>query len=137
MACGYSRSGSEVVECPPLISEMLQGAGALYSTVGDLLRWDEALHSNRLAGPETTHEMFTPGLQEFGFGWFRSRVVGRMAWAHNGSISGFGCRVVRFPDEHVYIVVLGNFDWIRPDEIVAELSRLVFASERHEKRREP
>jgi hypothetical protein len=72
--------------------------------------------------------MFTPFKDDFCYGWFRSRLAGRLAFQHNGSVSGFACRVARFPEERAYIVVLSNFDWARPDQIVDQLSRIVFPS---------
>jgi CubicO group peptidase (beta-lactamase class C family) len=126
VASGYSRQDSRIMNCFPPPTEMLQGAGGLYSTVGDMFAWDEALTLHRLVRAQTQEKMFTPFKNDFGYGWFRGRVAGHMAFLHGGSVSGFGCRVARFPDERVYIVVLSNFDWVKPDRIVNELGGIVF-----------
>jgi CubicO group peptidase (beta-lactamase class C family) len=127
VASGYSRQDSRIMNCFPPPTEMLQGAGGLYSTVGDMFAWDEALTSHRLVRAQTQEKMFTPFKNDFGYGWFRGRVAGHMAFLHGGSVSGFGCRVARFPDERVYIVVLSNFDWVKPDRIVNELGGIIFS----------
>jgi hypothetical protein len=43
-------------------------AGALYSTVGDLLLWDGALYGERLLPPNLRNLLFKPHLENYGFG---------------------------------------------------------------------
>jgi CubicO group peptidase (beta-lactamase class C family) len=101
-ASGYSRGTNGIVNCAYLEMEIPHAAGALYSTVHDLLLWDESIHTKQLVSA--------------GYGW-------RMLV---GGINGFGSCVRRHPDEHVYFVVLSNFDWIDPAKITSELSKMFF-----------
>ena len=40
----------------------------MYSTVDDLLRWDEAWRGNKILSEESKRRMMTPGLGNYGFG---------------------------------------------------------------------
>src|SRR5262249_38143191 len=44
-------------------------AGSLYSTVEDLYRWDRALYTDKVLGSEWKKKMFTPFLNNYGYGW--------------------------------------------------------------------
>ena len=45
------------------------GAGALYSTVRDLYRWDRALYGDELLPEKYRQLMFTPNKGNYGYGW--------------------------------------------------------------------
>jgi len=53
-----------------------QGEDGVYSTVGDLLKWDRILYTDKLVSKATLEEAFTPGVlnngdsTDYGFGWF-------------------------------------------------------------------
>src|SRR5439155_9038937 len=59
-AAGYSRRGTNIVNCIPFAMDTPHAAGALYSTVQDMLIWDGALYSDRLVSARTLETMFTP-----------------------------------------------------------------------------
>jgi CubicO group peptidase (beta-lactamase class C family) len=44
-------------------------AGAIYSTVGDMWKWDQALRDKRLLDGELERLMYTPGMGDYAFGW--------------------------------------------------------------------
>ena len=44
-------------------------AGALYSTVEDLYKWDQALYTDKLLPNDLKQRIFTPGLEHYGYGW--------------------------------------------------------------------
>ena len=48
-------------------------AGALYSTVLDLLKWDRALDSEKLVSRKSLDAMFTPFKNGYGYGWAINR----------------------------------------------------------------
>ncbi|QNU67393.1 beta-lactamase family protein [Ruminiclostridium herbifermentans] len=45
-------------------------AGGIYSTVEDLYKWNKALNTNKLITNESLKEMFTPHVENYGYGWF-------------------------------------------------------------------
>ena len=65
---------------------METGDGGVYSTVKDLLRFDQALYTHALVGQQTLAEAFTPapvrkGLNTYGFGWnIAADATGKRVW---------------------------------------------------------
>lgn len=106
-AIGY---GSVGVPAPPLDTSTLFSAGALYSTVEDLYRWDQALSSDVLLSAALRSQMFTPFLRDYAFGWKVDRPGDRLRMSHPGLIDGFATYIARYPDDHVTVIVLGNLD---------------------------
>jgi CubicO group peptidase (beta-lactamase class C family) len=123
--------GTNIVNCIPFAMDLPYSAGALYSTVGDMLIWDQALYSDRLVTAKSLEAMFTE-YQSWGYcyGWFHGKVgdSDRVGYGHGGRISGFVTQVNRFPKERVYVVVFSNFDWANSSEIADTLSLIFFDS---------
>jgi CubicO group peptidase (beta-lactamase class C family) len=112
---------------PPYISMTLPfAAGGLYSTVGDLLVWDQALYADKPLRAKSLRQMFTPALDDYGFGWVITKDRGhRFIW-HNGEINGFRSMISRYTDDHLTIIVLSN-DQVAPVERMAsDLAGLYF-----------
>lgn len=123
-ASGYSKDGTEIVNCIPFAMDTPHAAGALYSTVGDLLKWDHALYTDQLLPGDSIAQMFEPFTGEtadgsvsskdagqYCYGWFKKKRKDRVCFYHIGGISGFATVVMRCPEEHLYIAVLSNFEW--------------------------
>ena len=89
-------------------------AGGLYSTVDDLLRWDQALDSGALIRPDTVAAAFRPatvngGRQvRYGFGWMLGTHRGLREVGHGGDISGYNAYIARYPDQRFTVIVLSN-----------------------------
>jgi CubicO group peptidase (beta-lactamase class C family) len=90
------------------------GAGALYSTTGDLLRWNEAVFGGKVLKKETLRVAFTPvkladgSTKNYGYGWGISEKRGIRIISHGGGLQGFQCNLAHAPDQKVTIVVLCN-----------------------------
>ncbi|MEZ0277014.1 MAG: DUF3471 domain-containing protein, partial [Roseimicrobium sp.] len=96
------------------------GAGELYSTVGDLFRWDEAVYNGRVLKPESLKKAHTPlkdypdapkgdsSDTNYAYGWVVAEVRGLKSIWHNGGLDGFTSELRRFPDQKVSIVILSN-----------------------------
>lgn len=91
-------------------------AGAMVSTIGDLVKWNVALDRDQLLNSATKEAMWTPSsntLQrpsKYGFGWFIDTVEGHKNIGHGGSTSGFSASLQRFPDDHLAVIILANTD---------------------------
>ena len=102
-------------------------AGALYSTLDDLLVWQRALHGGRLLTPRSYAMMIadhapasTPPergrpRRDWGFGVFTNSIGQRVSPSfpdrqifHTGSWSGFRNLVTYQPDEDITVIVLSN-----------------------------
>jgi CubicO group peptidase (beta-lactamase class C family) len=91
------------------------GAGALYSTTGDLQRWNEAVFGGKVLKKETLRSAFTPvklpdgsKTAPYGYGWIISEKRGLRVIRHGGGLQGFQSSLARFPDQKVTVVVLCN-----------------------------
>ncbi len=113
-AAGYARGLDGLRNASFIDMSIPGGAGALYSTVEDLYRWDRALYGSDLLSEEGKERMFTPGLSNYAYGWsVAARPVGpdgaeRRVIRHNGGINGFGTALVRIPADRVLVVLLDN-----------------------------
>jgi CubicO group peptidase (beta-lactamase class C family) len=92
----------------------VQGAGDAYATVDDMLKWDEALYGDKLLSAHSRQAMFRPHATGpsgggYGYAWVvRKDSRGREWFQHGGSGAGFSGIVVRWPHEHVYLIVVAN-----------------------------
>jgi len=89
-------------------------AGSLCSTVGDLVRWNQALHGGEVLSPGSYRALTTPAPLEDGtpiryaMGLGVDDRGGRRIIAHGGGINGFLSDGRYYPDEGLIIVVLQN-----------------------------
>jgi CubicO group peptidase (beta-lactamase class C family) len=125
-ASGYEMRGDTLRNARPIDPSVAYAAGALYSTVDDLMTWDEALYTARLVSRASLADMFTPRHGVVGYGWAIGTLFNRRMEHHNGEISGFVGNIARFPDEHVLIVVLSNRDDVQADNITKDLAAITF-----------
>jgi CubicO group peptidase (beta-lactamase class C family) len=89
-------------------------AGSVYSTLGDLLKYDRALYSESFLSKESREAMFTPGLNNYGCGWENREVpIGpdsamRKIHTHEGYLMAWHTRFYQIPDDQYLIVILSN-----------------------------
>ena len=98
-------------------------AGALYSTVEDLLIWERALFGKKVLSEASLQKMTTPSKGDYGFGLFIHTVSGHKVIEHGGGISGFNSHLTYFPDEQIVVVALSNMSG-GADEVAGKLSSL-------------
>jgi CubicO group peptidase (beta-lactamase class C family) len=94
-------------------------AGALYSSVEDLYRWDQALYTERLISDQYLAEMFAEQAYigagdgsasevNYGYGWFIADHLDHKYIGHGGEIEGYVTVIARYPDDNVTIIMLSN-----------------------------
>jgi CubicO group peptidase (beta-lactamase class C family) len=129
-ASGYSRQGVNVTNAPYLDMVQPFAAGALYSTVEDLLKWDQALYTDQLLPGAARSTMFTPFKSDYAYGWQAPapspQTFGRKQLAHGGGINGFSTMIVRMPDENVTSIVLSNVQQAQTGRIARDLLAILF-----------
>jgi D-alanyl-D-alanine carboxypeptidase len=93
-------------------------AGALVSTVDDLLRWNRALHEGKALKSDSYRQMITPVGKaveaKYGFGITHEQLRGQEMLQHGGGIFGFSTFLLYLPAEEVTVAVLYNADSDRP-----------------------
>jgi CubicO group peptidase (beta-lactamase class C family) len=132
-ATGYSNRNGVRINSDYLDMTVPYAAGSLYSTVGDLLTWTEALFSGTLLSAKSLEAMLTVNLGNYAYGVAVSLMHNRRVVSHAGGINGFNTELARFPEERVTIVVLRNADYglPAPSRIVQSLAAIAFG-ERYE-----
>jgi CubicO group peptidase (beta-lactamase class C family) len=105
---GYSKRGNDNVLADAINMKAPFAAGSLYSTVGDLYRWSEALNSTKLLSQKSLDAMFTPDKRNYAYGWGVSTLNGRSVHSHTGGIDGFSSYIIRVPTDNSVVIVLLN-----------------------------
>jgi CubicO group peptidase (beta-lactamase class C family) len=92
-------------------------AGGGFSTVGDVLRFDEALRSGKLLPPDRTEallrgavDMLPGGEERYALGFIESTRNGVRAIGHGGMAPGCFFEYRAYPDSGVVLVVFANHD---------------------------
>jgi CubicO group peptidase (beta-lactamase class C family) len=127
-ATGYAFVNGARVNSPYLDMSQPAAAGALYSTVEDLYRWNEALFEGRALSPRSFQSMTTPVLNGYGYGVSVAEILGRRTVSHGGGINGFNTFLIRYLAEKATIVVLRNRDYgtPAPNKIAETIATLLF-----------
>ncbi|HEV2707506.1 MAG TPA: serine hydrolase [Pyrinomonadaceae bacterium] len=123
-ATGYSLRGSRPVRAAHVDMSLPFSAGALYSTVEDLYKWDRALYTERLVSRRTLDVMFSPGKGNYGYGWYVENQSGSRLISHSGWLDGFHSYIVRVPDKHLSVIVLSNLDGTPASTIARALAAI-------------
>ena len=92
-----------------------KGPGRIGSTAEDLLKWDQALYTEKLIHRSTLEEAFTPmilkdgSFSNYGFGWdlIMNSPSGKIVW-HNGDNPGFKTQIMRYLGKKYTLIILCN-----------------------------
>ena len=88
------------------------GDGNIYSTVGDLLIWDQALRNGKILIPAILQEAYTPAIVQekpkmvYGLGWIINEPGKKVS--HSGSWNGFKNNMVRDLQNGYTLISLSN-----------------------------
>jgi CubicO group peptidase (beta-lactamase class C family) len=106
------------------------GAGGLYTTLGDLARWDANFYESRIGGAEFVRTMHTRGVLTGGdtiayaFGINVAQRRGLDMVRHSGSLMGFRADLVRYPTERFSVITLCNHGAIDAGALADEVTEL-------------
>lgn len=138
-AVGYSRQQGEGEEDRFAINDLrnfaLIGSGGLCSNIEDLSLWDQNFDHAKVGGPEFVETMLTRGKLNDGtqidyacglsVGWYR----GLKTIRHGGGMMGFRTHFLRFPEQRLTVICLGNLAEIRPGQLAQEVAELYLPDE--------
>ena len=92
-----------------------KGPGRISSTASDLLKWDQALYTDKLIKQSTLQDAFTPmklndgRFSNYGFGWeLRNDPSFGKIVQHNGDNPGYKTQIIRYIDKKKTIILLNN-----------------------------
>jgi CubicO group peptidase (beta-lactamase class C family) len=111
-AYGYSETDDHWQRTDQDLTSATRGDGGIYSNIDDLAKWDAALYDNRLLSAASRKLAFSPHVKVvgepyeagYGFGW---RITGDTLW-HSGESIGFRNVIVRWPKQHLTVILLSN-----------------------------
>jgi len=115
-ASGYKRhAGPRYTPGPYIDQGHVFSAGAMYSTVEDLFLWNQALSASTLISKEIRESIFKPGLHDWAYGWFVTKIppgepgAGHTLAEMRGDMPGnFFSWILRYPEQDDVIIVLRN-----------------------------
>ena len=131
-ASGYQIQGTLLVNAPFLDMTNAYATAGMYSTVDDLLLWDQALYSNQLLNEESLEVMFKPNFGadgsggEYGLGWQISDYQGHRKVGHTGGINGFRTNISRYIDDQITIILLSNIETEDIKVLVSGMEEIIF-----------
>jgi D-alanyl-D-alanine carboxypeptidase len=110
MAEGYTLEGGQLRHRDYFDRSLEIGAGGIYTTAEDMVLWNKALDTPGFLSSRSLNLMFTPHPPgNYGYGWFVDATPRRRIY-HEGGDPGFAAFEVRYPDQHLLILVLANQD---------------------------
>jgi hypothetical protein len=85
------------------------GNGGILSTTEDMYRWHQALLEDKVLSAEVKKKMFTPFLNEYGYGWdIIQREMGTLIQHDGGSMLGCSAEFRRYIDAKIVTMVFCN-----------------------------
>lgn len=90
------------------------GNGNIVSNVDDLLKWDNALYTDKIIKKEWLEKAWTQytlsdgRIAHYGFGWSINNFHGMKLIEHDGGVNGFSSDGIRVPSKKLYVVILSN-----------------------------
>ncbi|HEX5167788.1 MAG TPA: serine hydrolase [Cyclobacteriaceae bacterium] len=122
-AKGYTKENSAYKLATNWDMSWAGGAGAIYSTVEDLYKWNEALFNGKVLQEKSLQAGLTPVLlnngkkpdnASYGYGLGINEYRGQDVVEHNGGLHGFVSQLARYREENVTVVLLTN---LSPPEV--------------------
>ena len=110
-AAGYTLRNGQIVSIRRVIQVELPSHYGIFSTVQDLVKWDNALAAGKVVQQSSLDQMWTPvklncgGSFLYGFGWGMEERRGHWMITHSGIT---GTEYTRFPDDKLTVIVLTN-----------------------------
>jgi CubicO group peptidase (beta-lactamase class C family) len=128
-ASGYYLNGNELINCNYINMDLMLSSGGMYSTVGDLLIWNQALNSGKLLSIKSIEKMNTPYKNNYGYGVSINMNGDRRVVHHNGSCEGFLSEIHRYVDDDFAVVVLSNYGFTATNKLCKTIASIAFGEE--------
>jgi len=115
-AKGYTKKDDKYDEALNWDMSWAGAAGALYSTVDDLNKWNQALYGGKVISEKSLQAALTPVVlngnvqtpQKYGYGLGLNTYRGMDIIAHSGGLHGFLTQLAYYPKEKMTVVMFTN-----------------------------
>jgi CubicO group peptidase (beta-lactamase class C family) len=138
-ASAYSaQSGKFQIDIPTYSTV---GTTGLFTTLEDLVRWDQNFYDRRVGGTSALDQMLSLGKLNdggdvrygiglsYGLGLVIGQYRGLKSVSHSGLDWGYSAEFLQFPEQHLTIIVLGNVNTLHPYLRAREVADCLLAAE--------
>ncbi len=108
-ATGYVKSSSGAFTINIFMVPPANADGGIETTVGDLLKFDQALYGEKLLSEESKRKMFTPFKNNYGYCWRIEKRYDNTIVGHSGGAPGVNAIFRRYVDDKYTLIVLSNY----------------------------
>ena len=139
-AAGYKFSSGQFTNW--MTNNQLLGHDAVYSTVEDIYKWEQAFFNNKL-GKELMPMMTSPGKLNDGtelsyaFGLGVENYKGLPIYAHSGWYVGYTAYLIIFPDQQFSVICLSNLGMYNPKRPCLSIADIFLAEQIKEAQNTP
>lgn len=112
------------------------GDGGLFTTVDDLILWDQNFYNNKLGGGARLIEQFlmpatlnSGQKSDYAFGIELETYKGLKLFGHDGIYYGFTAAMIRFPEQKFSVICLCNQTGIESTRLSRQVADIYLASE--------
>ena len=122
----------------------LVGSGGVYSSVEDLVLWDQNFYNNKLGkgGQQIINKMHEEGLLNDGtssgyaFALNNGEYRGLRTVSHGGALAGYRAQLMRFPDQNFSVIVLANRGDANPTAMSYRVADVMLKDQLEEEKKE-
>ncbi len=130
-ASGYAPRDTSGFQISMTTLDMV-GDGGVFTTVDDLLLWDDNFYRNRLgkSDPQLINKMITPGILNNGtsltyaFGLSIGQHQGHKMISHGGAFVGYRAEMIRLPELRFSVICLANLGTMNPSRLSRQVADL-------------
>lgn len=123
----YVYTENKKVPVPALVDSSVSfAAGAIYTTTGDLLKWERAITQQKILQPASWNAILTPEREHYGYGIMIDSLYGRLRIGHDGGIFGFNSMVVNYLQDGYIIVLLNNVNTPHLSKIANQIGAILY-----------
>ncbi len=141
-ASGYSPKGEDDFKINMTTLNMI-GDGGIFTTIEDILLWDNAYYQSKVLNKEFWHVMTKKGQLnnseaiDYAAGLYIEDYKGLKTINHGGEFVGFRAELLRFPEQHVSIALFFNRSDADPSGMAFRVADILlkddFINSHHEK----
>ncbi len=131
-AKGYMKSGATEFKTADYVHPSIPySAGAIFSTVDDLWKWNQAIFNYKVVKKESLEKAWTlttlnsGKLVGYGYAWSFGRLGDAKVIGHGGAIDGYLTMEIYVPDQKIYVCILSNSMTASPEEYTYQVAEIV------------
>ncbi len=109
-----------------------KGPGRISASAQDLLKWDQALYTDKIINPAGLKQAFTPytltngKVSNYGFGWVINPASGLgLLVHHSGDNPGYRTHIMRYVDKGYTVILLNNNSNVRMEAILGQVESIL------------